>query len=56
MLHKAASQDQLGMTQLLLERGIDPRARDKNRSDVLEHTLAVQRRPDPEIIKLLRER
>ena len=55
-LHKAASQERERATQLLLENGADPRAVNKLGRDVLQHTMAVQKNANPEIIRLLKER
>ena len=55
-LHKAASQDRLSATKLLLERGADPRAVSGWGRDVLQHTIAVQKNGNPEIVRLLKER
>lgn len=55
-LHKAASQDRLPATTLLLESGADPNAVNKLGRNVLQHTIAVQKNGNPEIVRLLKER
>ena len=55
-LHKAAAQDRWRATQLLLENGADPRAVNKLGRDVLQHTMAVKKNGNPEIMRLLKER
>lgn len=55
-LHKAASQNKLLATMLLLKRGADPSAVSKAGRNVLQHTIVVQGdKADPEIIRLLKE-
>ena len=55
-LHKAASQFRLLATKLLLERGADPRAVSGSGRDVLQHTIAVQKNGNSEVVRLLKER
>ena len=55
-LHKAASQNRLLATKLLLERGADPRAVSYSGRDVLQHTITVQKNGNPEVVRLLKER
>ena len=55
-LHKATSQNRLPATRVLLARGADPRAINNIGRDVLQHTIAIQKHGNPEIVRLLKER
>ena len=44
------------MTELLLKRGIDPGTRNKIGKSILQRTLAMWMAPNPEIVRMVRER